>query len=268
MNKNLSATVKQTLIKVPEVTLIFWIIKVLTTGMGEVFADFSADMLTLPLATTIAGFGLAVALGLQFKVRRYVPWIYWLAVVMVSIFGTMFADILSRRLGIPLIVSSSGFIIAQVIIFIVWYGVEKTLSFHNIRTPRREFFYWLTVIDTFALGTALGDFTAFVLHWGFLLSGIIFAILIAIPAIGYRWFKMNAIFSFWFAYIITRPLGASFTDWLSMPAKIGGLAIDRGLVSFILIVIIFAFVAYLTVKEKNANHNKQESYDGVLQANK
>jgi uncharacterized membrane-anchored protein len=270
MNESLSVTMSQKqnqrqqfLNKLPEITILFWIIKVLTTGMGEVFADFSAHMLTLPTATALGGIGLIAALVLQFSTRRYVPWIYWLTVVMVSIFGTMFADFLNHELEISLIVSTSGFIIAQILIFIAWYAMEKNLSVHNIHTHRREVFYWLTVLATFALGTALGDFTAFILQWGCFFSGILFAILIAIPYICYRWFGMNEIFAFWFAYIMTRPLGASFTDWLSLPTKIGCLGLGSGPVSLVLTIIIIAFVGYLTIKDKN---NNNEHVEEVLQS--
>ncbi|MBP2650809.1 MAG: hypothetical protein H6Q74_1634 [Firmicutes bacterium] len=257
MKESLSDTINQRpkiLNKLPEVTLIFWIIKVLTTGMGEVVADFSDNLLTFPLAATLGAICLVFALVLQFSARRYVPWIYWLTVVMVSIFGTMFADILDQELGIPLVVSTAGFVITQVVIFIVWYALERNLSVNSIYTWRREAFYWLTVMDTFALGTALGDFTAVTLQLGFFASGILFAILIAIPAIGYRWFGMNSIFAFWFAYIMTRPLGASFTDWLWIPTE-GCLGLGNGPISLVLTITIIALVAYLTVKDNHAKNN-------------
>ncbi|MBP2656669.1 MAG: hypothetical protein H6Q73_4238 [Firmicutes bacterium] len=256
MNESLSVHTsqrQQIISKLPQITIIFWIIKVLTTGMGEVFADFLDSTLTFPIAAALVGIGLAIALVLQFSARRYVPWIYWLTVVMVSIFGTMFADILDQELEIPLIVSTAGFVIAQVIIFIAWYAMEKNLSVSNISTRRREVFYWLTVMDTFALGTALGDFTAVILQLGFFPSGILFAILIAIPAICYRWFGMNEIFAFWFAYIMTRPLGASFTDWLWIPTE-GCLGLGNGPISLVLTIIIIALVGYLTVEDISSNN--------------
>jgi len=251
---------QQFLNKLPEITLLFWIIKVLTTGMGEVFADFVSQVLAPSTATALGGVGLVAALIVQFSARRYVPWIYWLSVVMVSIFGTMFADFLNHELGISLLVSTSGFVIAQVLVFIVWYKVEKNLSVHNIYTHRREAFYWLTVLITFALGTALGDFTAFVLQWGCFYSALFFAILIAAPYVCYRWFGMNDILAFWFAYIMTRPLGASVTDWLWIPAEAGGLELGSGPVSLVLTILLIAFVGYLTYKDKQNTH--QHEYVG------
>jgi uncharacterized membrane-anchored protein len=250
VNKSLSATMNHAqpiFNKVPEVAVYFWITKVLTTGMGEVFSDYLFKTLTHPIAMALGGIGLVAALVLQFSVRRYVAWIYWLTVVMVSIFGTMFADILHGGLGIPLLVSTTFFVVVQAIIFATWYAKEKTLSVHSIYTYRREAFYWATVLDTFALGTALGDLTAVNMHLGFFSSGVLFAVLIAIPALAYRLFGINKIFAFWFAYIMTRPLGASFSDWLATSPSHGGLGLGSGLVSLGLTIIILGLVAYLTV---------------------
>lgn len=252
MNKSLSSTTNHAQLifnKVPEVTAYFWITKVLTTGMGEVFSDYLFKTLTHPIAIVLGGIGLVAALVLQFSVRRYVAWVYWLAVVMVSIFGTMFADTLHSGLGIPLLVSTTFFTVAQAIIFAAWYANEKTLSIHSIYTNRREAFYWATVLDTFALGTALGDLTATTMHLGFFSSGVLFAVLIAVPALAYRFFCMNEIFAFWFAYIMTRPLGASFSDWAS--SSHGGLGLGSGLVSLVLTIIIIGLVGYLTVTCKD-----------------
>ena len=169
------------------------------------------------LAVGLGAVAFAIALVLQLWVRRYIAWMYWLAVVMVAIFGTMVADALHIQLGVPYAVSTVGFAVALTAIFIVWYVTERTLSIHHITTLRRELFYWATVCATFALGTAAGDLTAYTLHLGFLASGILFAVVIAVPAIAHRFAHLNAVMAFWFAYIITRPLGASFADWMGVP---------------------------------------------------
>ena len=264
-----SQTPQQQMInKLPEITALFWAIKVLTTGMGEVFADFLAHLLTLATATGLGGIGLMAALALQLYARRYVPWLYWLTVVMVSIFGTLFADLLKDEWGISLAASTAGFIIAQVAVFAGWYAAEKNLSVHHINTYRREAFYWLTVLVTFALGTALGDFTAVILHWGFFWSGVLFALCIAIPYVGYRWFGMNEIFAFWFAYTLTRPLGASFSDWLWIPEAHGCLGLGSGPVSLALMFMIIVLVGYLTIKDKNETSRMQVQFSSLLQAPK
>lgn len=235
--------------KVPEVTAFFWIVKVLTTGMGETTSDFLVRTINPYAAVAIGGVCFAVALALQLRARRYVPWIYWLAVVMVAIFGTMVADAIHIQLGVPYVVSAACFSIALAAIFIVWYASEKTLSIHTIYTMRRELFYWATVVTTFALGTAVGDMTAMTLHLGYFVSGLLFAILFALPGVGYGLFGLNGVFAFWFAYIMTRPLGASFADWFGRPRSFGGMGLGTGLISLILAVIIVGFVAfaYLTV---------------------
>ena len=164
----------------------------------------------------LAGVGLLGALGLQLGARRYVPWIYWLAVSMVSVFGTMAADI-THQLGVPLLASTAFYAVLLVVIFAVWYAKEKTLSFHSIYTRPREAFYWATVLATFALGTAAGDMTADTLNLGFLASGAMFAAAMAVPLVAYKWFNLNSIAAFWVAYVLTRPLGASFADWGPCP---------------------------------------------------
>lgn len=241
----------QLLTKVPEITALFWITKVLTTGMGEVFSDFLVKTINPFIAVALGGMGLLVSLVVQFKARRYVAWIYWLTVVMVSIFGTMAADVLHVGLGIPYVDSTAFFLIALAVIFIIWQLTEKTLSIHSIYTHRREFFYWATVLTTFALGTAAGDMTATTLHLGYFASGVLFSILIAIPGVAYRLFKLNGVFAFWFAYIMTRPLGASFADWIGVSHARGGLGIGTGLVSLALSIVIIGLVGYLAVTKKD-----------------
>ena len=236
--------------KVPEVTALFWVIKVLTTGMGETTSDYFAHRIGPIVAVGLAGVVLAASLVLQFSARRYVPWIYWTAVVMVSVFGTMAADVLHVGLGVPYVVSTGFFAVALAAVFAVWYASERTLSIHSIFTWRREAFYWATVMTTFALGTAAGDMTAVTMHLGYFASGVMFAVLIAIPALAHSRFALNGIFAFWFAYIVTRPLGASFADWMGVSSARGGLALGTGPVSLVLAVVIIAFVGYLSVSRK------------------
>jgi uncharacterized membrane-anchored protein len=245
MNKSLSVTMhhaQQIFTKVPEITVYFWITKVLTTGMGEVFSDYLVKHINPLIAVALAGIGLVASLILQFSVRRYVAWIYWLVVVMVSIFGTMAADVVHVVLGIPYLVSTMFFAVVLTIIFVTWYAIEKTLSIHSIYTRHREAFYWSTVLGTFALGTAAGDMTAYTMNLGYFSSGVLFAILLAIPALGYWLFGLNRIFTFWFAYILTRPVGASFADWISVSHSRGGLGLGEGPVSLGLTIIILVLV--------------------------
>ncbi|MDQ1517791.1 MAG: hypothetical protein QOE80_3621 [Actinomycetota bacterium] len=235
--------------KVPEVTAVFWITKVLTTGMGETTSDFLAHRFSPYIAVALGGAGLAGALALQFRARRYVAWIYWLAVVTVSIFGTMAADFLHVVGGIPYVVSAAFFVVVLAAVFRAWHASEKTLSIHSILSPRRELFYWAAVVATFALGTATGDLTARTMHLGYLTSGILFAALIAVPVVAYRWFRLNGILSFWWAYVLTRPLGASFADWVGVSHARGGLAVGTGLVSLVLAGAIVVLVSYLAVSK-------------------
>jgi uncharacterized membrane-anchored protein len=239
------------LTKVPEVTAYFWITKVLTTGMGEATSDYLVHRFN-PEIAVVAGFtAFAVAMVLQFSVRRYNTWVYWLAVVMVAVFGTMAADVLHVGLGIPYAVSTAFYAVVLAVIFALWYRSEGTLSIHSIYTRRREVFYWATVLATFALGTAAGDLTAKVVGLGYLGSGVMFAVVIAIPYVGYRWFGLNPIVAFWFAYIVTRPLGASFADWLAWPPSVGGVGLGHGTVSLVSTVIIIGLVGYMAATGKD-----------------
>lgn len=251
-------TAREMLIKVPEIIALFWVTKVLTTGMGEVFSDFLVKTIPPAVAALLALLALIGSLILQFKVRRYIAWVYWLTVVMVSVFGTMAADVLHAGLGIPYTVSTAFFILALAAIFFIWNRVEKTLSIHSIRTRRRELFYWATVLTTFALGTAAGDLTATTFHLGYFVSGVLFAVLIAIPAVGYSVFHWNEVFCFWFAYIMTRPLGASFADWVSVSHARGGLGMGTGSVSLVLTIIIAVLVGYLYITRRDI---QQETTD-------
>lgn len=243
--------------KVPEITIYFWIIKVLTTAMGEATSDYLVRTIDPPIAVALGGIALVAALVLQFSVRRYIAWVYWLAVVMVAVFGTMAADVLHVGLGIPYLISTSFFAVVLAVIFATWYASEKTLSIHSISTRRREAFYWATVLATFALGTAAGDMTATTLGLGYLTSGVLFAVAIAIPALAYWRLNLNAIFAFWLAYILTRPLGASFADWAGKSHSIGGLGLGDGHVSLALTALIIGFVGYLSITHKDVRREQQ-----------
>lgn len=231
--------------KVPEVAFLFWVIKLLTTALGESTSDYLVNTYN-PYAVVIAGFiGFVIVLIWQFRKQRYEPWSYWLAVTMVAIFGTMAADVVHVALGVPYIVSTIAFAVALAIILIWWQRSEGTLSIHSIATTRRELFYWATVSAAFALGTAAGDLLAYSAHLGFFSAGIVFAIIFALPGLGYWLFRLNSIFAFWFAYIFTRPLGASFADWTGKSHAVGGLGWGDGPVAAVLAVGILALVAYL-----------------------
>jgi len=233
---------------VPEVTALFWVVKVLTTGMGETTSDFFVLDFDPVIAVTVGFAVFVAALAVQLAMRRYVPAVYWFAVAAVSVFGTMAADAAHVVLGIPYVASTVALAVALTVILIAWRRVEGTLSIHSITTRRRELFYWATVLITFALGTAVGDLTATALHLGYLASGIVFAVVIAVPAVAFRWLKLNAVVAFWFAYIVTRPLGASFADWMGVPTARGGLGWGTGPVSLVLAVIIVVLVTALSVR--------------------
>lgn len=238
-------------VKVPQITAGFWVAKVLTTGMGETTSDFLVHHVDPAVALGAGGFGLAASLVLQFAMRRYVAWAYWLAVVMVSVFGTMAADAVHVVLGVPYLVSAAFFLVALSAVFLLWYRSEKTLSIHSVYTRRREAFYWAAVLATFALGTATGDMTAYSLNLGYLASGLMFAAVIALVALSYWRGWLAAIPSFWFAYILTRPLGASFADWTAVSPDRGGMGWGTGPVSVGLAACIAAVVTYLSVKGKS-----------------
>jgi uncharacterized membrane-anchored protein len=294
MSKSLSDTTtpaQRAFNKVPQVTIFFWIIKLLSTLMGEAASDFlshlgSQDHMGGPppgmnqgAAGSLANMGhgpggpqsgmsisftpfmgimcavLIITMILQIRSKRYVPWKYWLNVASIAIFGTAAAD--AVHLGDMM--SSVVFAAILAIVLIAWYAVEKTLCVHNITTTRREIFYWATVLATFMLGTALGDFTARSLNLGNLVSGFMFIGLIAIPALAHKFFHMNEIFAFWFAYIITRPLGASFADWLD--SSRGGLGLETGPVSLVSTIIIIALVVYISFAGKKVKH---AAYDTQL----
>lgn len=243
---------RQALKKVPEVTAFFWILKLLTTALGESSADalFHVFVLKPLIAIVIGAIGLLVALILQLTARRYIAWISWFAVAMVAVFGTMAADVAHVGVGIPYQASTAFFAAVLAVIFVTWYASEKTLSIHSISTRRRELFYWGAVMATFALGTAAGDLTAKTLRWGYFPSTLLFLAVMAVPALGYWKMGLNAILAFWFAYILTRPLGASFADWMGK-STLGGLGIGDGWVSLALVLATIGFVWYLTVTRRD-----------------
>jgi uncharacterized membrane-anchored protein len=243
--------VMRTVKKLPEVTFFFWVIKLLTTGMGETTSDYLAHQMNPILAVALGGSGLVIALSMQFLVRKYIPWVYWLAITMVAIFGTMAADAIHVGLGISYLISTVGFSAVLSIIFAVWYTSEKTLSIDHIYTFRRELFYWATVLATFALGTAAGDMTASTLGLGYFTSGLLFALLFALPVIAYWRSEFDKVGAFWLAYILTRPLGASFADWIGKDRDLGGVGFGTGPISLVLAILIFGFVAYITFSNKN-----------------
>lgn len=235
--------------RVPEVTLVFWIIKVLSTTTGETFADFLDSTLGFGLVgtTVVMGFVLLVLLVLEFSMRRYTPPVFWAVVVTISIFGTLVTDNLTDGLGVPLWISTTVFALLMGGTFAVWFAKERTLSIHSIFTRRREAFYWVTVLFTFALGTAAGDFIGEALGLGYWLSLALFVVLIAVVAVAYK-IGVNAVFCFWAAYVLTRPLGASLGDLLSSPTADGGLGFGTTATSVVFLVAIVALVGYLTVR--------------------
>lgn len=238
--------------KVPEVTIYFWIIKILATTVGETAADFLSTTLNLGLSITsyITAALLVVALLHQFRYKRYVPWAYWVSVVLISIVGTLITDKLVDDLGVSLETTTAVFSLALMVTFAVWYAVERTLSIHTIYTTRREAFYWAAILFTFALGTAGGDLTAEGLNLGYAPAGLIFGGLIALVTLAYFQLGTNAILAFWIAYILTRPLGASLGDLLSQPLGNGGLGLGTVVTSSTFLATIVGLVIYLTIVER------------------
>jgi uncharacterized membrane-anchored protein len=238
--------------KVPRrITALFWTLKLLTTAMGESISDFLVHREN-PYAAVIGGFVVfAVALGLQLRTTRYSPWAYWFAVAMVAVFGTMAADVLHVEFRVPYVASTIAFAVALAAVFVLWHRTERTLYVHAITTARRERFYWAAVLATFALGTAAGDWTAVSLHLGFLGSGVLFAVAIAVPALAHRFAGLDPVLAFWTAYVITRPLGASFSDWIAVPASRGGLDLGTGLVSVVELAVFIVLVVVLSVRKRD-----------------
>lgn len=238
--------------KVPEVTIFFWIIKIFCTTIGETAADFLNVNLNFGLTGTsvVTGILLAIVIFFQFRAKKYIPWLYWLTVALVSVFGTLVTDNLTDRLGVPLETSTIVFSILLGLTFLWWYLKEKTLSIHSIYTRQREAFYWLAILFTFALGTATGDLVSEALGVGYFHTGLLVAAIIAIAAIAWR-MRLNPVLSFWIIYIMTRPLGASLGDYLSQSKEHGGLGLGVTITSVIFILGILATVAYLSISKKD-----------------
>jgi uncharacterized membrane-anchored protein len=266
MTTSLSSLKSRSLVaKVPEIIAFFWVTKVATTAMGESTSDWMNGFLGPAIAVPLMLALLIWALRRQLRAARYDAWTYWAVVVMVAIFGTSAADALHVVLGIPYLASTVFYAVVLASIFFTWHRVEGTLSIHSIYTRRRELFYWATVLATFALGTAAGDMTATTLHLGFFGSIWLFAALIAIPAIGYRWFGMNEVLAFWIAYVLTRPLGASVADWFAVSSHRGGLGIGTGGVSLILAVSVYLAVRRLATTKMDVrgdDSDRDGSVDG------
>jgi uncharacterized membrane-anchored protein len=239
-------TARLALTKVPQITLWFWIAKVASTGMGEATSDFLYARFGTFKCGAIGAVLLIGALAWQFSVKRYMTWVYWLAVVAVSVTGTQAADGLHVVVGMPYWQTTLLYAICLAVIFVAWYLTEGTLSIHSITTWRREAFYWATVMATFALGTALGDLVATPLKQGYFRSAVIFLVVIMIPLVAWR-LGMNAVLAFWFAYTVTRPLGASIADWLGVTHHLGGLDWGRGHVALILTIPILIAVGYMAI---------------------
>ncbi len=252
MNKIEPASAERLLNKVPEVTLYFWVIKIMATTVGETAADFLNTNLNLGLTNTsilMAALLVATLVG-QFRKDRYVPWIYWVAVVLISVVGTLITDNITDHFGVPLQVTTTIFAIALAATFAAWFAVEKTLSIHSIFTTRRESFYWAAILFTFALGTAAGDLVAETLKLGYLYSAMAFGAGIALVTLAHLVFKLNAVLAFWLAYILTRPFGASFGDLLSQPASNGGLGLGTVGTSALFLTVILGLVVYMTGAER------------------
>ncbi len=227
--------------------------------MGESISDYSVHRFS-PYLAVLGGFAaFCVAIIVQFSVRRYITWVYWTTVAMVAIFGTMVADAMHVGLHIAYKVSASVFIVAVLVILAVWYASEHTLSIHSINTPRREFFYWSTVVATFALGTATGDLMASTLHLGYLASGMMFTALILLPAAAYR-LGLDPVAAFWTAYILTRPIGASFSDYLGFARGAGGVGIGHGPVALATSLIFLVLVSYLATTRTDVPASAPVSY--------
>jgi uncharacterized membrane-anchored protein len=246
--------------KVPDVNPWFWAVKILTTAMGEAVSDFLVRRYNPYLAVMAAFVVFAIAIAWQFRTRGYQTWPYWSAVAMVAVFGTMVADALHIGVGIPYTVSVVMFSVALAVIFAVWYRVEGTLSIHSIVTPRREFFYWTAVCCTFALGTATGDWTAQTLHLGYFASGVLFTGLICVPLAAWR-MGANPVLTFWVAYILTRPVGASFADAFGMPKASGGLGAGHGPVSLVTLALVLASIWYLARSGKDRPQEAAPHYE-------
>jgi uncharacterized membrane-anchored protein len=232
-------------VKVPAVKPYFWVVKLLTTAMGEAVSDYLVNDVNKYLAVVVGFILFVIAITWQFRTPTYRTWPYWSAVAMVAVFGTMCADVMHIVLGLPYTVSATFYAVCLIVTFVVWYRSERTLDIHSIVTRRREVFYWLAVIFTFAMGTALGDLFATTFHLGYLASAFIFAALICVPLVAWR-LGVNPVLTFWVAYILTRPIGASFADFFGMPKDISGAGYGHGAVSVVTLILVLASFIYMS----------------------
>ncbi len=239
--------------KVPEVTIFFWIIKILATTVGETAADYLSMTLHLGLVTTsyIMSALFIVGLIVQLRSKRYIPAVYWTVVVLISVVGTLISDNLVDNMGVALKTSSTIFGIALLAVFAIWWLSEKTLSVHSIDTRKRELFYWAAILFTFALGTSAGDLVSEASGLGYPLAALLFIGLIGLTALAYYRLSINGVFAFWTAYILTRPLGASIGDLLSQSAKAGGLGLGTTITSVVFLATIIGLVVYLTISRRD-----------------
>ena len=249
--------------KVPEVTFFFWVIKIMCTTIGETAADYLNINLGLGLSNTtyVAGALLVALLIVQFRLRRYVPGVYWSVVVVISVFGTLITDNLTDAYKVPLTTSTIVFSIVLALVFLVWWLVERTLSIHTIVTTRRETFYWLAILFTFALGTAVGDLIAEKFALGYWVSAAIFGGAIALVTVAHFGLRLNAVLAFWLAYILTRPLGASIGDGLSQPTHTSGLGLGTTTTSYIFLGCILALVTYLSITKRDQTPREEIEHD-------
>jgi uncharacterized membrane-anchored protein len=248
--------------KVPEIIFLFWVIKILTTCGGEAVSDYLA-LGNRTIGALVETGLMAVALVFQFRTRRYVAAAYWGLAYAIAIFGTGVSDALHLFVGIPYAGTTLLWAVVLAVIFVLWYRSEGTLSIHSIYTRRREMYYWAVVFATFALGTALGDFTATVLHLGYLASGIMFFFIILIPAVAWKWFGLNSVVAFWFAYVVTRPLGASFADYFGRPHYLSGAGFGSGRVAVIVAIAVACLVGYLAVTRRDIQRPDEYEASGV-----
>jgi uncharacterized membrane-anchored protein len=259
--QRIKGMMKQRLSRVPEITLLFWVIKILSTTVGETGADYLSfrSGLGLGMTTTsvITGVLLAASIFVQFKLKRYVPTSYWLVVILMSIVGTLITDLLVDDCGVSLITLSIIFAVAMAVVFVVWYGSEKTLSIHSINTAKRELFYWIIILLAFALGTGIGDLISERLKLGYGVALLIFSLAIAVVVFAYYVMKLNSVLSFWIAFILTRPVGASLGDFMIKSVKKGGLGWGMAVVNTIFFFVIVAAIVYLSIAKKA--DNPQES---------
>jgi uncharacterized membrane-anchored protein len=242
--------------KVPAITALFWLVKVLTTGIGESLSDYLASV-SIPLAAAVGVGGFGVAMLIQFHTRRYAAVAYWLTVGMVAVFGTMVADGV-HLIGLPYAETTALYLLVVAALFVWWYLSEGTLSIHSITTRRRETFYWATVLATFALGTAAGDLTSDQLRLGYLDSALLFGAAIVVPALAWRFLRLNPVIAFWLAYVMTRPLGASIADWLGKPVIREGLGWGDGTVSAVGGTMIVLLVSYVALRRRDIQQPQVE----------